>query len=199
AYGLDYNWNIQGFVTSSKGETISLSAIQDVERTAKQGTLKVEKSDSKSAKAFEAKGLLGFNVFGNGIQINENIVMADSCIIMPTLNGIYTYWVTAVYDACESVPSNEVIVDFNLGINKEDAMVSIYPNPATDVLNIKLSNDIKEIKVYNYVGQVVYGRNVESSDSVIKLNTSNYNTGTYLIQFTTEDGKTITKKVVIIR
>ncbi|MCD6112088.1 MAG: T9SS type A sorting domain-containing protein, partial [Bacteroidales bacterium] len=197
AYGLDYNWNIQGFVTSSKGETISLSAIQDVERTAKQGTLKVEQTDSKAA-AFDAKGLVGFNVYRDGVQINENVVIEPTYTDVPPIDGLYTYYVTAVYDACESVPSNEVTADFNVGINEESGMVSIYPNPATDVLNIKVSNDIREIKVYNYVGQVVYGTNVTSTKA-IQINTSEYKAGTYLMQFTTEDGKTITKKVVIIK
>ena len=86
-----------------------------------------------------------------------------------------------------------------VGIPEIDiASNSIFPNPATDFVNIKVSNDIRTVQVMNYLGMVVYSENIVQNKT-ITLNTSNYSSGSYLVRFVTANGKTITKKIVITK
>jgi hypothetical protein len=113
----------------------------------------------------------------------------------------YHYYTTAVYedDICESVPSNEVIVDIIIGVNEIDKEgISIYPVPANNALTIAVNNDIRSMRIMNYMGQMVYEQNF-IKDKVIHLNTANYQPGAYSVQLVTESGQTITRRFVIAR
>ncbi len=67
---------------------------------------------------------------------------------------------------------------------------TIYPNPATDVLNITSKNGLSanEIRISDLTGKVV---KVQKDVSVI--NVSDLSTGTYLIDITTNEGKATSK------
>ncbi len=72
--------------------------------------------------------------------------------------------------------------------------VSIYPNPATDVLNIVSNNTINRVRVLNSVGQLMFDS--ESNNTILNINTTNYQSGIYFIQIEANDG-IITEKVTI--
>ena len=74
--------------------------------------------------------------------------------------------------------------------------VSVYPNPSNSVVNIELTNDISQIVIYNYVGQVVYEQ-IVTKDKNIQLNVRTYEAGAYLIKFITNSGDSFTKKVAV--
>lgn len=78
----------------------------------------------------------------------------------------------------------------NSDFEKHD--VSISPNPATDNINIKLSNGDKllNVIVYSITGQQVY-RGTNSS----RINISNLNSGIYVVEILTEQGSSI-KRIV---
>ena len=76
--------------------------------------------------------------------------------------------------------------------------IKVFPNPATNVVNIEFANNISNIRVVNNLGMTVYSENVLNNKTVI-LNTSSYSSGNYLICFITKDGKVFTKKVLIGR
>ncbi|HOW25686.1 MAG TPA: carboxypeptidase regulatory-like domain-containing protein [Bacteroidales bacterium] len=77
-------------------------------------------------------------------------------------------------------------------------MIQVYPNPATDYVKLLVTDDVTEIRVMNYVGQVMDAMNVTTT-KLIQLNTSSYATGTYMIEFRNANGDTVTKSVVITR
>ena len=61
----------------------------------------------------------------------------------------------------------------------------IYPNPAKDVLNIKVEA-MRRITIVNTLGQVVYDVNVDSDNEVIDM--TQFETGVYMIRISTENG-----------
>ncbi len=76
--------------------------------------------------------------------------------------------------------------------------VKVFPNPATDVVNITVSNNISTVQVINCLGMVVHSENI-TQEKTITLNTSRYSAGNYLVRFVTNNGQTLIKKMVIIK
>ena len=66
----------------------------------------------------------------------------------------------------------------------ENAQVShIYPNPASDKLNVVCNSNISELKVYNMVGALVYSLSNCGNNAVVSL--ADMPNGVYFIQLTT--------------
>jgi hypothetical protein len=107
----------------------------------------------------------------------------------------WRYYVTAVFQdslnpgqtLCE--PSSDTItINFPaVGINELTNTISLYPNPANDVVNIVSSNDIKTIEVINYVGQTIY-KNNSVNLKITKLDVASFNAGVYFVKITTTEG-----------
>jgi len=92
--------------------------------------------------------------------------------VFPTEDGKYS--IANVIKA-SSVSINEIL---------------IYPNPATDLINISSANEIQNISIFNYVGQKVFSGNSN------QINSSNLEAGIYLIRIETKNG-TETQKINI--
>ncbi|NVO02192.1 MAG: T9SS type A sorting domain-containing protein [Bacteroidetes bacterium] len=92
---------------------------------------------------------------------------------------------------------DDVSIDLTTGIsnNDLDKNISVYPNPARNIININSTEKISNVKVMNVVGSTIYNEAVNSNN--FKLNSSNYNAGIYFIQLDTKNG-TITKKIQIL-
>ncbi len=72
--------------------------------------------------------------------------------------------------------------------------VSVYPNPASEVVNIKSGSEIQHLAVYNQSGQLVY--NADASSTTYNLSVGSFESGLYLFRVTTAEGTT-TKRIVI--
>ncbi len=79
-------------------------------------------------------------------------------------------------------------------------MLSIYPNPATEYINIAGEN-IAEIQICNLLGEVVYynSRVVPRRDATIVISTENMSAGSYFVRVRMTDGKVVTKKIVVVK
>ena len=75
------------------------------------------------------------------------------------------------------------------------ADVTLYPNPATSLVNISSSQELTSIIVTNYVGQVVYQSDL-NNETAVQLNTSSFNNGVYVVRLESENG-VVTKRVII--
>lgn len=81
-----------------------------------------------------------------------------------------------------------------LGVSNVDLQnISIYPNPASTVLNISNAEN-SNVEVYNILGQLLLSKtNIALKET---LNVASFETGTYLIKIT-KDNQTTTKKFVV--
>lgn len=88
------------------------------------------------------------------------------------------------------------IVEEVLGTAEHDlrAEVNLYPNPTSNLLNIKLSNGTaKSIEIYDMSGQMVFVRsNTSNSESI---DVTPFAKGTYIIKINTSEGATTSKFV----
>ena len=63
----------------------------------------------------------------------------------------------------------------------------IYPNPATELVNIKSDYTITGVEVINFVGQTVYSNNKVDSKTA-KIDVTAFKVGVYFVQVSTSEG-----------
>jgi len=73
-------------------------------------------------------------------------------------------------------------------------VAKMFPNPAKDMLNITSPAILKQIRIMNYLGQVVL--NSDASGNSFATNVSELQSGLYIVEITTADGKA-TQKLII--
>lgn len=78
--------------------------------------------------------------------------------------------------------------------------INIYPNPATEKININLNlssySDV-EITMFNSIGNIVYSTLIKDKKQILKtIDVENINRGIYFLEIKTEGNKTI-KKIII--
>ncbi len=114
-FGLDYNWNIAGVLSANIGGKplaqplyLSKMPIHPTEgiHVLKGGLPPPFNREYKNSKA----GLLGYNVYRDAQQINSSTIPDTFYTEQLPPSGTYEYYVTAVYDECESEPSNTVTI-----------------------------------------------------------------------------------------
>ena len=83
--------------------------------------------------------------------------------------------------------------------NIEKNTISIYPNPASRIVNINLSDDTDKINiaVFNITGQKIYSESYNKQKQ-ISINTSDFKTGIYFFSINTKE-KSYLKKIIISR
>ncbi|MNK12962.1 Cleaved Adhesin Domain protein [compost metagenome] len=98
----------------------------------------------------------------------------------------------------ESIGGFKLFLD-SINVRKDDPLavnepfshtdVTIYPNPATDVIQFSKS-DLKQVHIYNTAGTLIYKQEQSTPVSL-----ASFEQGIYLVQMTTKNGQIITKRV----
>ena len=142
----------------------------------------------------------------------ENIIARHYNIATPTLPGEQQLAITltdfygntkTIYKDIYVNPCHEVEVDEN-----ENVVLSVYPNPATEYINIAGEN-IAEIEICNLLGEVVYYNSsvapwhdctiAPRRDAIIVISTENMPAGSYFVRVSMADGMIVTKKIVVVK
>nr|NQU89662.1 T9SS type A sorting domain-containing protein [Bacteroidota bacterium] len=82
----------------------------------------------------------------------------------------------------------------NMFNHSADGSVAIYPNPATNEVNVEVIGSLQQVKIMNNLGQVVFNEITEGQS--LKINTSDFLKGIYFIEIHTVEGLN-TEKLVI--
>ena len=122
----------------------------------------------------------------NTVVTLENNYVYENCEVVVFIQNMDT---KEIYQA-NSMMMTEItdIADNSL------AKVELYPNPANNRLTINSPEVIKDVMVYNQVGQLI--KQFSASSKNINLNVSNLKQGVYIFKVFTEKGL-IVKQVVI--
>ncbi len=113
---------------------------------------------------------------------------------------------TSTLRITSNAPTSPTNVNFTLGVTGvgvgiDDPLaesVLIYPVPASNILNIQMGDNIRNIRMINYLGQVMTEQDIKTAGTYT-LDVKNLNNGAYLIQFVTKEGETFTRKVVVTK
>jgi hypothetical protein len=171
---LDYNWCIKAHVMTIDNKKITLLPN-------KNGNLKAGKT----------RELSGFNIYRK-LGITGDYVLIDfmtegPCIYTVIMDELYCFRVSAVwyseYDECESELTDEACAMISVGVYEPEdgaTLISLYPNPAKDVIMISSSEIIKQIVVYNLNGNKINDAIID--DNTYSLQTACFSDGLYLIK-----------------
>jgi len=99
-------------------------------------------------------------------------------------------------DANGTLEIDRIVFDNNATLNIEQFNaneISIYPNPAKNVVNISANSEIKMVRVLDITGKLVLTENALSNNSI---NVSNLKTGVYILNVTLANGNQSTKKLI---
>ena len=111
----------------------------------------------------------------------------------------YYYKLTAFRSVCESTPAltsenTDYVYVTVTNVDQYNVNTAIFPNPVKEILSIQAS-DIKEVTVYNTVGQSVY--HYRGLTDALEINTSNMESGIYIVNVLTGEGS-VTRRVVVM-
>ncbi|WP_282031806.1 chondroitinase-B domain-containing protein [Winogradskyella eximia] len=77
--------------------------------------------------------------------------------------------------------------------------VTIYPNPVQGNLNVKVHNvtNIESYKLYNIDGRLIMESDLNVENSTFKIDISEVTSGTYILNLSSDDGRTVSKRIII--
>lgn len=100
------------------------------------------------------KDFVGYHIFRDFELLIPSIVTENSYLDQDVQPGIlYQYYVTAVYDSCESLPTDTL--DYAM-VGSEGYFhtnnIMVFPNPANEILYIKFPNSKYDIEIMDLLG-----------------------------------------------
>ncbi|MBS1612090.1 MAG: T9SS type A sorting domain-containing protein [Bacteroidetes bacterium] len=116
---------------------------------------------------------------------------ANSNVSFDGLDENAFYYVTIVdANGCEMTIEVD-LANLNVGVNEaEVSALSVYPNPATNVLNLQASTAISKVDVVNIIGETV----ITETGTVNAVDISGLTSGLYIARVHTANGQTATVK-----
>lgn len=101
-----------------------------------------------------------------------------------------------IWDSAGCTAMSNVFTYVGIGVEeKNNRGLVVFPNPAKDNLNISYTSVIQSIKVVDAIGKILYSQKCNSNAITIQL--KDLNTGSYLLEISTEEGK-LYKRIAVI-
>lgn len=101
---------------------------------------------------------------------------------------IYNYAITDT-QVLNLFTNNSLLSSQNF--NQNNLQVALYPNPATDILNIEMTSEVKSVEIYSLQGQKVM------TSTQKQINVSSLSKGMYLIKVTDAENNSSSQKLIV--
>lgn len=107
SYGLPYNWNIRGILSTANSNNQMMPVVLEQIRFDAINTDIVPVLNARAGTEANAVSwmLLGYNLYRDGQKLNNSLIPVLSYTDVPDYTGNISYALTAVYDVGESLPS----------------------------------------------------------------------------------------------
>lgn len=135
-------------------------------------------------------GAYRYRIARNGITLGETSATNYTDQLHDDMT--YTYSVTAIYSGGESMPEN-LLVEFDWGVNEAESNFNIYPNPADDAIYINGGNAEFNYSIYNSIGQQVTCGSAKGSQ---RIDISSLAKGLYIVKIY-NNGNMTTRKIAV--
>ncbi|MEA3444731.1 MAG: T9SS type A sorting domain-containing protein, partial [Bacteroidota bacterium] len=109
-----------------------------------------------------------------------------------------TFYVTVTNASGCSVSDSIFVVNLGTIYSIRNSKLQVFPNPASDMLNIKLNNgSIWEIHIYNATGQLFYSE--KTSQNTCVIDTKKFAQGFYILHCKTANNSILSSAFGIVR
>jgi len=141
----------------------------------------------------------GYNLYLNGNKLNNVLLTTTSFTHEISDEGIYAYYVAAVYDTNESVFTMSNVICFSPNTQIKESLSNsykIYPNPANGNVTIE-GKGLNHVEIYD-----IQGRKISDYSNVsekLQMNVNSFNNGIYFVRLYAENSVIIVKRLVIIK
>lgn len=149
-----------------------------------------------AASGTEGGGIEAENLYNIGAFPTFILIAPDGEIVeqdmWPLTNGADTFT-----EYFESHGISQMVCATSVEEASENMIVSLYPTPANNMLNVKLSGFSGQVQVtvFNLVGELVYS--AQTSDLVTLIDVSAWSAGNYVMMLQNED-QVIQRKVAVV-
>jgi len=142
--------------------------------------------------------LVNYVIYRNGDSIAEKLPDELTFMDENLEDGEYLYQIQAVYTHCKSELTESVKVILNINDLKTDTF-KVYPNPTSGELQVQSSKfKIQQIEIFDISGKKVFEQ--KTTPTVLwSYDLTILQAGVYLIKIDTEENKTVTKRLVILK
>lgn len=143
----------------------------------------------------DAEGYLGGN-FSIVASTEIGCSSGDMSYSYSTMDGTTYEWMTisAAWNAELDIMIFPKVSGVGLSEVELNSLSYVYPNPAKSEVMLASSVTVDRVEVINVLGQVVFASDVNANS--IKVNTSDFATGSYIVKMYTEAG-VATKKLIV--
>ena len=148
-------------------------------------------------------------VISDPSPINAGATVLYSGHLYPKLDHGTTVFRYVFYDVANTNDSTWIDVTFNvtnpnsvsLNEEKKETSLSLFPNPATTELNVKLNSNErnKRIEVIDLLGKQVFSKNLPNESANFKINTINFKPGVYFVSVKADNKSIKTEKIIITK
>jgi hypothetical protein len=128
---------------------------------------------------------------------NGNLIAnASQATYSATQNGNYT--VVSVVSGCTSVAS--VVYNYVLSAAQdlENQAFTVQPNPLRHTLQVTGLTDLTTIVIYDFLGQLMYQKNMDNKSKTVILDNLNFANGSYLLKAIDVKNRVFVKKITVI-
>jgi len=168
------------------GESVSFNFWTKSVSATQGGTIKMYYNTTRS--------LAGAIPIGADVNVSGTTYTQHSrSFVVPTAGTYYIIFSneSPITTAVTSLAMDNFTLTSVLGtdeINHQDVFVSVYPNPVSDILNIKTKEKVQSASVFD-----MSGRKIEAKVMDNAVDVTNLEKGTYIINIQTEKGTTSEK------
>ena len=93
-----------------------------------------------------------------------------------------------------SCPASIIVKADPWSLGQYEVVNAIYPNPTNGDLHVNTNADMKSISIVNVLGQVVYNRVIEGTETIINM--AQFDNGIYMVNIVTENGSSVHRVIV---
>ena len=197
------NWNLRAWVEEVTDAPAPVNYVDNtVYNNPSAAPVALDATTPVSIDDYATRELTGYNIYWNndGAGYEYADFTTDTFyvhVVDPAfaIGSLQCYYVTAVWADCEPASDEACVIATGIENPELSSEISVYPNPARDLLNISSGSDITHVTIMNYVGQVVHNQKVVE-DNQVQLNVAGYESGVYMVKVETTSGIRVTKVTI---
>jgi hypothetical protein len=168
----------------------NLTILEDVNIGTEVAKISADDADENDEVTYTIKDNKYFEINDNSLRTKADLSPLKSTDFTVHITATDKGGLTVTKEFAITVKeNNSTSVNTDQNIN-----LDIYPNPVSDIVNIKADKVIESIDILTVSGRIVYSKVVNYEQ--IRVNTNNIQSGVYIIRIRTENS-TVTKKIII--